>query len=1263
MSRTKKLNLRIRSKIHSTRIVSLFAFLGLLAAVVVSVSVESRTGGRSGKAQPSDLSRAAVPTSNADSRSTAARHTLDPGPRLAAAPPPTVTATKTDALFTDLDNDGKADPGDTLKYTVTITATGADATGVQFTDTLDPNTTFVAGTLMTTPLARNDSYSATGNVRISVPAPGVLANDSDPDGVGPAISATPGTFLSTQGGNVILNANGSFTYNPPAGFEGSDSFTYTLNDNDSPNNTDTATVSITVSGMIWFIDNSASCPCDGRLTNPFDSINSFQSVNNGSGNNPAANDNIFIYESGSAYVGSFALLNGQKVIGQDATASLSSITGLTPPPESDPLPVTNSGNGTIVLIQSSGTSISVASGNTLTGFTAGSSVTDISGSGFGTLTISDVTLNGVGQGLDLSNGTLTATFGAISSTNSLTTGISLTGVAGSLTSGSTTVTNATGIGISVDTSSATLNFANTSVQGSGATGVSLTTNNGPITFGSLDIAPAANQKALLATENTQTITSTSGTISNSGATAIDISRTSSTTPLSINLTSVSSTGGTSDGISLQKTSGSFTINGDSSTTVGGNGSGGTIANKSGADGSTSSGIGIYLNNASNVTLRRMTVNGTNQNFGINGVSVTNFTMEYCTVNGTEGTNQAGSGEGGVYFFDLTGSASIFKSVFAGGAFDNFHLENKGTTTLNRIVFDTDTFNDTLNATSASALFMQADCASTLKTTIQNSTFTAARSNNVNISIRGQSNDDLIVANNQFSNSNPNQVSGGSNLSIAAGGPSTGCTSNALSPTLTFNIHNNTFKDALGTAVSISKGGVGAGAFGTSANPGLIDSNVIGISGNSTSSGAGGISAVLVGGGQIVANITNNAIHGAINGINLAANSSVAGGGQGNFKAILQGNSVDTPNVGVGNLTNGLLAQFGAVSTDNPKVCLTLGGAGALKNNFSNAGQNGGADLRLRARFQTIIGVVGYGGANNDDAAMISFLTSQNTIGSGGVIVNNNAATGSGWTGTCPSPGPALAPIDAAQSDVETSSASPASGSDDSDQSDTLRVPKGAKANNANGVKLTQSELNSMVQAAIQRWRESDASAEDLSRLLALTFEVSDLPNGQLASMSGTSVKIDEDAAGYGWFFDTTPSDDNEFAVRVLDKELQTTETSAADGHIDLLTVLMRELGLQINRGKSDLRGPAGWLMEPTLSTGTRRAPAFKMRDVSKANLSAPATRQAQLIRATGDEQRRNQSVAAASTPRSARALRNHATRPATSLADILLNIGTLPAGK
>jgi hypothetical protein len=173
-----------------------------------------------------------------------------------------------------------------------------------------------------------------------------------------------------------------------------------------------------------------------------------------------------------------------------------------------------------------------------------------------------------------------------------------------------------------------------------------------------------------------------------------------------------------------------------------------------------------------------------------------------------------------------------------------------------------------------------------------------------------------------------------------------------------------------------------------------------VSGNPTSSGAGGIGIGLVGGGSITTNVTNNVINGAINGITMSANSTVAGGGQGYFKATVTGNSVATPNVGAGNITTGMLAQFGAVSTDNPKVCVTLGGAGALKNNLAG-GMNGGADLRLRVRFGTLIGVLGYAGANNDDTAMNTFLGANNTFGAAGSVVTNNATTGSGWTGSCP----------------------------------------------------------------------------------------------------------------------------------------------------------------------------------------------------------------------------------------------------------------------
>ncbi|MCA1683566.1 MAG: cadherin-like domain-containing protein, partial [Actinobacteria bacterium] len=80
----------------------------------------------------------------------------------------------------------------------------------------------------------------TDSTPLTVGAPGVLANDTDADGG----ILTAGSASNPPGGSVTLNANGSFTYTPDAGFSGTDSFTYTVTDNHGA--TDTATVTVTV---------------------------------------------------------------------------------------------------------------------------------------------------------------------------------------------------------------------------------------------------------------------------------------------------------------------------------------------------------------------------------------------------------------------------------------------------------------------------------------------------------------------------------------------------------------------------------------------------------------------------------------------------------------------------------------------------------------------------------------------------------------------------------------------------------------------------------------------------------------------------------------------------------------------------------------------------------------------------------------------------------------------------------------------------------
>ncbi|HXT57090.1 MAG TPA: ELWxxDGT repeat protein [Pirellulales bacterium] len=76
------------------------------------------------------------------------------------------------------------------------------------------------------PVAHDDRYTFEAGATLTVPAPGVLANDADPDG-------DPITAVLVSGpahGSLTLNADGSFTYTPDAAFRGRDSFTYQATD-------------------------------------------------------------------------------------------------------------------------------------------------------------------------------------------------------------------------------------------------------------------------------------------------------------------------------------------------------------------------------------------------------------------------------------------------------------------------------------------------------------------------------------------------------------------------------------------------------------------------------------------------------------------------------------------------------------------------------------------------------------------------------------------------------------------------------------------------------------------------------------------------------------------------------------------------------------------------------------------------------------------------------------------------------------------------
>ena len=88
--------------------------------------------------------------------------------------------------------------------------------------------------------------------------------------------------------------------------------------------------------------------------------------------------------------------------------------------------------------------------------------------------------------------------------------------------------------------------------------------------------------------------------------------------------------------------------------------------------------------------------------------------------------------------------------------------------------------------------------------------------------------------------------------------------------------------------------------------------------------------------------------------------------------------------------------------------------------------------------------------------------------------------------------------------------------------DASQPPQGAAA------LLTDQQLAPIVTEAERRLAAS-AGVQILASMAGVKVEVADLAGGLLGEESGKTILIDQNAAGYGWFVDPTPSDNSEFA--------------------------------------------------------------------------------------------------------------------------------------
>ncbi len=116
-------------------------------------------------------------------------------------------------------------PTSTFTGTVTFTYRVSDGTTTSNTSTV----TITVTASNQPPVAANDSYTTNKNTTLTIAAPGVMTNDSDPD-AGNTITTTLISGTPAADGTVTLSANGSFTFVPANNYTGTTTFRYRVKD-------------------------------------------------------------------------------------------------------------------------------------------------------------------------------------------------------------------------------------------------------------------------------------------------------------------------------------------------------------------------------------------------------------------------------------------------------------------------------------------------------------------------------------------------------------------------------------------------------------------------------------------------------------------------------------------------------------------------------------------------------------------------------------------------------------------------------------------------------------------------------------------------------------------------------------------------------------------------------------------------------------------------------------------------------------------------
>lgn len=493
----------------------------------------------------------------------------------------------------------------------------------------NPNSKRVDSTLVivdNSPNIAPDSAGALSNVTTPVDsAHGMLANDSD-DG---NLDVVEDSITTAKGGLAVLRADGSYTYLSPSGFAGRDTINYFVTD--GVRTLPALAVVDVDDSNYWYVRAGASG--DGRDSRPFGSVAAAQAA-------AEAGDTILVLAAGATDLnGAWVLEDNQAILGQGIPA------GITRGPYNEStLTVFTAGGAPGLSRTDAGATVTLAQNNTIAGVgITSANGAAITGSGFGTLTTGQLSLNPRGPALNLTNGTVAGTIDLLSSTNSTTTGVSLTNVGGTVAPTAGAISGAAGTAFAVSGGAGTISYPG-SIGNTAGLAVGISGRTG----GAVTLSGAITDSG----DGVSVTGTTGGTVELSGALALTgkgISATGNTGgTVSFTNASKSVSTGANNAVSVTSNTGatvSFGAGGLAITTTSGAGftaSGGGSVIVTGPDNTITSGTGTALTlngvgtGASGISFRSVSNNG-----AVNGIVAGGLTGAGFQVTGDGST--AGSG--------------------------------------------------------------------------------------------------------------------------------------------------------------------------------------------------------------------------------------------------------------------------------------------------------------------------------------------------------------------------------------------------------------------------------------------------------------------------------------------------------------------------------------------------------------------------------------------------------------------------------------------